>query len=107
MSRRLPQYARHVLAQSSSQYRYRPGADPQRFIDMLRTGRARADDEAFAANETEEDGVIAKMEAAAWTELALSPADHTQDEQQLQRVQRRWLLRPVDFVRDKMPVGDR
>jgi hypothetical protein len=104
MSRRLPQYAQHVRAMTSSQYRYPAGADPQRLIDIIQTGQLRADDERFAANEEDEDAVIAKMEAGAWTELVSAPAA---DAQPAQRVQRRWLLRPVDYIRDKMPVGDR
>lgn len=104
MSRRLPQYAEHVRAVSSSQYRYPAGADPERFVDIVRTGRLRADDEAFAASEAEEDAVIAKMEADAWNELVAPPAPATGV---TQRVQRRWLLRPVDYIRDRMPVGDR
>jgi hypothetical protein len=104
MSRRLPQYAQHVRAITSSQYRYPSGADPQRFIDIIRTGQLHADDENFAANELDEDAVIAKMEAGAWTELVEAPIA---EEQPAQRVQRRWLLRPVDYIRDKMPVGDR
>jgi hypothetical protein len=105
MSRRLPQYAQHVRAITSSQYRYPSGADPQRFIDIIRTGQLHADDENFAANELDEDAVIAKMEAGAWTELVEAPI--AEEEQPAQRVQRRWLLRPVDYIRDKMPVGDR
>jgi hypothetical protein len=104
MSRRLPQYAQHVRAVSSSQYRYPAGADPERFIDILRTGRLRADDEAFAASESDEDAVIAKMEAGEWRDLVAPPAP---EDDSAQRVQRRWLLRPVDYIRDKMPVGDR
>jgi hypothetical protein len=104
MSRRLPQYAQHVRAITSSQYRYPAGADPQRFIDILRTGKLHADDESFAATAQEEDAVIGAMEAGAWAELVAVPAA---DAQPAQRVQRRWLLRPVDFIRDKMPVGDR
>jgi hypothetical protein len=103
-SRRLPQYAQHVRAVSSSQYRYPAGADPQRFIDILRTGKLRADDETFAQTQAEEDAVIAKIEAGAWSEL-VAPAPPGDDS--ARRVQRRWLLRPVDYIRDKMPVGDR
>jgi hypothetical protein len=104
MSRRLPQYAEHVRAVTSSQYRYPAGADPQRFIDILRTGQLHADDEDFAAGEADEDAVTAKMEAGAWNEL-VAPAPPQDDS--AQRVQRRWLLRPVDYIREKMPVGDR
>jgi hypothetical protein len=105
MSRRLPQYAEHVRAITSSQYRYPAGADPQRFIDILRTGRLRADDESFAANELDEDAVIARMESGAWSGL-VAPAPPAAGDA-ARRVQRRWLLRPVDYVRDRMPVGDR
>jgi hypothetical protein len=104
MSRRLPQYAQHVRAITASQYRYPAGADAQRFIDILRTGQLRADDEAFATSERDEDDVIAQMEAGAWTGLVAAPAA---DAEPAQRVHRRWLLRPVDYIRDKMPVGDR
>jgi hypothetical protein len=103
-SRRLPQYAQYVRAMSSSQYRYPPGADPQRFIDIVRTGQLRADDEAFATSEADEDAVIAKMEAGAWKDLVAPPAG---DVTSARRVQRRWMLRPVDYIRDRMPVGDR
>lgn len=104
MSRRLPQYAEQVRAVTSSQYRYPAGADPQRFVDILRTGQLHADDERCAVSQADEDAVIAKMEAGAWSDLVAPPLP--QDDS-AQRVQRRWLLRPVDYIREKMPVGDR
>jgi len=104
MSRRLPQFAEHVRAVTSSSYRYPPGADPQRFIDFLRTGVLRADDEAFAGSQASEDEVLAKMAQGRWSELVALPTTAAQDDR---RVHRRWLLRPVDYIREKMPVGDR
>jgi hypothetical protein len=102
-SRRLPQYARQVHALSSSQYRYAPDAEPQRFIDIVRTGQLRADDDAFSPDEAEEDTVLALMEQHAWGELVA----HAPPAEPSVRVHRRWLLRPVDYIREKMPVGDR
>jgi hypothetical protein len=104
MSHRLPQYVQHVRALSSSQYRYPPGADPQRLLELLRTGRLQPDDAGFAAAEADEDEVLARMEAGAWQALVAPPAE---DARTQPRVHRRWLLRPVDFIREKMPVGDR
>ena len=104
MSRRLPQYSEHVRAASSSAYRYPPGADPRRFVDLLRTGVLRPDDDSFAATPAGEDEVIAKMAQGRWDELVPVPLSPVGGEA---RVHRRWLLRPVDYIREKMPVGDR
>jgi hypothetical protein len=48
--------------------------------------------------------VIAQMENGEWKSLAVPPAA---DNETSVRVPRRWLLRPVDYIREKMPVGDR
>lgn len=104
MSRRLPQYAQQVRAMSSSTYRYAPGADPQRFIELVRTGKLRADDATFSDSEDAEDEVLARMERGEWGALVAPSA--TEDEPSV-RVSRRWLLRSVDYIREKMPVGDR
>ena len=103
MSRRLPQYAQEVRALSASSYRYAPGANPHRFIDLLRTGRLQPDNDNFAQDEAQEDAVLAVMEQGAWATLVAPPiAPHSES-----RVKRRWLLRPIDYIRDRMPVGDR
>jgi hypothetical protein len=104
MTNRLPQYVAHVRALSSWQYRYPPGADPQRILEIIRSGRLQADDAAFADNEESENEVLQRMEAGDWSALIPGPQD---DLSSAPRVNRRWLLRPVDFVRRKMPVGDR
>lgn len=101
---RMPQYVRHVKAISSFAYRYVPGADPARLIDLIRTGRLEADDRATAPDTSDEDEVIEKMRCGQWDTLRLG--SH-QDEPPTGRVRRRWLFQPIDFVRAKMPVGDR
>lgn len=104
MTHRLPQYVQHVRALSSSEYRYPAGADPQRFMNLLSTGRLQADDEHFATGEAEEDAVLERMAAGEWASLAAAP---DADAREFPRVHRRWLLRPIDFIRAKLPVGDR
>ncbi|MCM2250966.1 MAG: glycosyltransferase family 4 protein [Ramlibacter sp.] len=104
MTHRLPQYVQHVRALSSSAYRYPPGADPQRLLEIIRTGRLQADDASRGSDESEEDEVLQRMQDGDWANLTTAAPDDGRD---LPRVSRRWLLRPVDYIRDKMPLGDR
>jgi hypothetical protein len=101
---RMPQYVRHVRAVSSSAYRYSPGADATRFIDLIRSGRLEADDTSWAADTAGEDETLAQMRAGRWDVLAQRSM---KDEVPTGKVRRRWLFQPIDLVREKMPVGDR
>lgn len=104
MAHRVPQYVEHVRALSSAEYRYPPGADPQRLVDIIRTGRLQPDDATHAADESGEDPVLARMEAGDWASLATPAAADGSSEP---RLHRRWLMRPIDYIRASMPVGDR
>jgi len=101
---RLPQYVNHIRALSSSAYRYEPGADPQRFVDLIRTGQLQPDDDRFAADPREEDAVVAAMAAGEWQALRGTPGP---SHEATGRVRRRWMFQPLDYIREKMPVGDR
>ena len=48
MVHRVPQYIEAVKAEATTRFRYDFDADPERFIDLLRSGVLRADDESFA-----------------------------------------------------------
>jgi len=48
MVHRVPQYTRFVRAETTTRFKYDLSADPQRFIDLLRTGELRADDDAVS-----------------------------------------------------------
>lgn len=100
---RLPQYVKHIRALSSFAYRYEPGADPQRFIDIVRTGKLQPDDPQFAPGTAQEDAIVQAMAAGEWQSLrsagqAMLPTG---------RVRRRWMFQPLDFLRERLPVGDR
>lgn len=105
MAHRLPQYVEHVKALSTTAYRYVPGADPQRLIELVRSGVLVADDASAASDTAGEDVVLQRMIAGDWASLALpaeaAPASASAGPR------RRWFLQPVDFIREKMPVGDR
>lgn len=105
MTHRFPQFVRHARAASTTAYRYLPGADPQRLVDLIVSGELRADDPFEARDPAGEDQVVAWLRAGAWDRLQppppeAAPAPH-------ERLRRRWFLRPIDAVRDRMPVGDR
>jgi hypothetical protein len=104
MVHRIPQYMRHVRAETTTRFRYDLGADPARFIDLLRTGRLQPDDDTCASDAQAEDAVLERVAARDWQGLLDAlPADAGPQDSVL----RRPLFRPVDVVRQWMPVGDR
>lgn len=104
MTHRLPQYVGHVRSLSSAEYGYPPGADPQRLVDLLRTGCLQPDDATHGVDTTGEDEVLESMACGDWTSLATRGEANATTHR---RVPRRWLLRPIDYIRCRMPVGDR
>jgi hypothetical protein len=105
MAMRVPQYGPFVRGESSSLYRYTGGADPGRLTRLLRTGRLEADDERFAETTAEEDAVLDLVARRDWRTLAAQAEDPAAGDEQ--PVRRRWMFRPIDTVRNWMPVGDR
>jgi hypothetical protein len=104
MVHRVPQYTDFVHAETPTRFKYDMAADPRRFIDLLRSGELRADDEAFAPDTREEDEVLAHIGAGDWQGLVDSLAPDTRS---YVPVKRRLLFQPIDSVRERMPVGDR
>lgn len=101
---RIPQYVGEVRAVSTTSYRYDFGADPQRFIDILRTGRLVPDDSTSAPDTREEDAVLDRVEQRDWN--ALRPGA-VPDGRELERLRRRTLYRAVDWIGARKPIGDR
>lgn len=101
---RYPQFVDFARAKTPLDYGYRPGADAQRIIDLLKTGRLQADDPSVAADDREESDVVARMKAWAWGELAEHPDPQFAD---LSKIQRSFAFRWVDGMRGMFPPGDR
>jgi hypothetical protein len=104
MIHRVPQYVDEVRAETTTRFRYDMGADPARFIELIRTGVLQPDDADFAADERAEDDVLRCVAEGCWEELAQPP------ELPLRKrvpIRRRLIFRSVDLVRDRMPLGDR
>jgi hypothetical protein len=104
MVRRVPQYTRFVRADATTRFRYDMSADAQRFIELLRGGELRADDEECADDTRAEDEVLQRIERRDWQGLldALEP-----DAGVYEPVRRRLVFRPIDNIRQRMPLGDR
>lgn len=101
---RVAQFVEFVRCVTTTKYEYFDGANPERLIDLIRRGELAPDNDAFAQNESEEDGVLATIRAHQWDQLYsdLSPVKGG-----LQRVvRRRWAYRAVDGIRAAFPRGD-
>jgi hypothetical protein len=104
INHRLPQYVRQVRAESTTSLRYDLSADPARWIELLRSGVLRADDEQAATGTTEEDEVLDRVAGGDWSALV---DDAGPPSVASGRLQRRAVLRWIDTVRPWMKVGDR
>jgi hypothetical protein len=104
MIHRVPQYTAQVHADATTRFRYDCGADPQRFIELLHSGELRADDETFADDASEENDVLQRVAQGDWQGLL----DALQSEQrEYKSIHRRLMFRPLDTVRQWLPLGDR
>ncbi|MEL4165456.1 capsule biosynthesis protein [Pseudomonas sp. ZS001] len=104
-SHRFAQFVEYVRALETTRYEYFDGADPERLISMLKTGKMTADDTSFSDDQRDEDDVVMALKNKEWDKLA----SHTVERVKLKplAIQRRFGLRWVDNVRAKMPRGDR
>lgn len=104
MAGRAAQYSRFVKAKSGAHYDYLSGADPHRLIELLRTGLLMPDDDRWASHTGDEDAVLASIDERNWSELLAVPRSESESRR---TVHRRLPFRPLDRIRDLMPIGDR
>lgn len=104
MIHRIPQYTREVRADSTTRFRYSPDADPQRFIELLRTGELREDDDRSAEVPDGENYVLHAIRSRSWETLARAQENAPAGWAPLRR---RWSRRVIDLMSQYKPVGDR
>jgi hypothetical protein len=104
MAYRVAQFVQYVRCVSPTEYRYVDGANPQRLIDLIRTGRLLADDSSAAANESAEEEVLEIIDSRGWDKLAKDFAPSTGQPSRTR--QRRWMYRGVNRIRAAFPRGD-
>jgi len=103
---RVPQYVPYVKCMTTTRYEYQEGADPERLIKLLTSGYLEADDNHAAVNCSEEDEVLELIRRRDWNGLLDMNIGNQFTAGLTKPVQRRWLFRPIDRVRDAMPRGD-
>jgi len=101
---RVAQYVDYVRCITTTQYRYFEGANPQRLLDLIRSGRLSPDDADSDADESAEEEVVDIVNSRDWEQLA-NKMD-TAPSSSRQSIQRRWMYRAVDRVRAALPHGD-
>lgn len=104
MVHRIPQFVDQVRCITTTRYEYRSGADPARFTELLRSGVLQPDDATFSADCRAENEVLSMIADREWPALLdLAPV---LPQAPLRPVHRRWLLRPIDRIREALPRGD-
>jgi len=103
---RVPQFVRHVRGDSSYEYRYYQGADPDRLVQMLHSGELLADDPVRAESTRDEDDVVQAILQRRWHDLFQAATNQSSDLVPL-RIDRRPSYRAVDALRRLRPIGDR
>ena len=105
-ARRFPQYTDFVKAIKTTRYKYFQGADPQRIIDMIKTGELLPDDETYSSSEEDEKEVVKLLQNRDWAGLSTIEHEEVQTLPPL-IIQRRFGLRWIDKVRERLSLGDR
>jgi hypothetical protein len=104
MNFRLSQYVEQVRSVTTTRYEYFEGADFDRLPNLLRNGVLQADDASYASDLKGENEVLALIAARQWQALLESSPETTNALRR--RVQRRWFLQPIDYLREALPRGD-
>jgi len=104
MAYRVAQYVEYVRCISPTEYGYIDGANSQRLIDLIRSGRLQADDASSAANDSAEEEVLEIINSRAWDRLTIEGAPSTGKPGRSRR--RRWMYRGVNRIRAAFPRGD-
>jgi|GEM_PF-589497 len=102
---RVAQYTRYVRADATTRFRYDLSASPERFLELLRGAPLSADDDTSAEDQDGETAVLELIRQHQWSAIHAAAAEA--EPGKLRTLRRRLLLRPVDVVRRRKPLGDR
>lgn len=105
MAHRVAQYVSDVKCESTTHYLYSANSDPAKFIDLLKSGVVRADDEIYANDCLDENVILEKIYNKSWTDFISTSM--VGNNEAFYPIKRRWMYRAIDRLRQLFPVGDR
>jgi hypothetical protein len=100
---RMPQFVPFVRSITTTEYNYFDGANPAQLTRLIETGVLEADDDRFAPNDEEENGILDLIAVRNWEKLS-APMEKSVFEKL--SIHRRHIYQAVDWVRAKMRRGD-
>lgn len=104
-SHRFPQFVDFVKAIETTRYEYFEGADPERLVSMLASGKITADDSEFAESDEFEAEVVSALSRCEWGKLA--DYQPPVEMRSCLKIERRKGFRWIDGFRSKFARGDR
>lgn len=101
---RFPQFVEQVRLIDTTTYHFFSGADPQRLIDIVQTGKLTANDKTVAATMNEETPIVNQLRQAQWKNLAnmINGLPHNEEI----RFERYKGMRWINKLRKLFPLGD-
>lgn len=100
---RYPQFVDYVRGVTPVKYNFRPGAEPQRLLDLLESGEVQMDDATYGVDEGAEDECIEDF-VSGNIECYTSVSETTHEGENV--IQRRVHLRAIDAFRELFLKGD-
>jgi len=104
-AKRYPQFVDYVKADTTTQYEYFEGANSNRLIDMIMTGKIEPDDSEYSNSSEGEKHIIELLMKKDW--MVLNQYKLTSENRKIMNLNRRFGLNWIDKIREMRPRGDR
>jgi len=104
MMHRIPQFVSEVKSIKTTEFLYDLDADQTKLVDLIISGILMPDDDTYANNLEDEDQVLDLVSQREWETLLNGVAT---EDRVYKKINRKMIYRPIDFLRNLFPHGDR
>lgn len=104
MANRIAQYVPYIRSINPTKYVYNNGADVNKIIELITTGKLDADNKIYANDTSEENEVIAILRKKEWHHFSEYYHSH-RDMENAATLNRRPIFNYINKIRDKLPAG--